>query len=146
MAKRCSCSTAPKTSGWSRSDSNSCWQWAMSLPMRVLLLLLLASCGVSEATAPKSSVSLSTWLTRWEQARTCMVYPAEDLRIGIAVSMLVGRDCSSEIGVLPEPFADVPAWRVAASLAEDLPAARTPTRRAMLIDAIDRQVEPLGIA
>ncbi len=47
-----------------------------------------------------TAIPVATWYERWEEARTCLVAPAEDLQTGVAIAMQLGRECSRLLGRL----------------------------------------------
>lgn len=69
-----------------------------------VLLLFVVGCASAESDSPATLAR--EWIENWREVRQCLVADAEDVRTGLAMSQLVGRDCSKRIGDLARGLPD----------------------------------------
>ncbi len=117
----------------------------------LMILAFLSGCASREREPPPPQASLQAWLDTWLEARRCLVGDAEDTRTGVAIGMLVGRDCARPLHQLEAMSRTGDAgldraWSAAVERIPGIAAATTPEMRANEIDVLDAFARALGFA
>jgi len=116
--------------------SNRRTEWAMSGSMRHLTLLALVACSSVSGSAEPQNNHLDGWLERWDRARSCLVEGGGNTRNGVAISTVLGRDCTAFVAAVEEPPGDDPLWSYTRVLVGEL-STTSIEQRALVVDQID---------
>jgi len=107
---------------------------------RSLTLLVFLGCASAESETKTTADSHTVWLETWREARRCLVADAEDVRTGVAISMLNGRDCTKHLHHLEARISlddDMRPSEMPGVLRAIADHPASPSKRAKAIEAMD---------